>query len=75
MGNTSITLGERFESFAAEQVKNGRYGSISEVVRVGLLVLEEREMKIEALRSVLAEGENSGRADYSIEKLIEELDG
>ena len=74
MGNTSITLGERFESFAAEQVKNGRYGSISEVVRAGLRVLEEREMKIEALRSVLAEGEKSGKADYSIDKLIEELE-
>ena len=74
MGNTSITLGERFESFAAAQVKNGRYGSISEVVRAGLRILEERDMKMEALRSVLAEGENSGRADYSIEKLIEELD-
>ena len=74
MGNTSITLGERFETFAAEQVKSGRYGSISEVVRAGLRILEEREMKIETLRSALVEGESSGKADYSIFKLIEELE-
>lgn len=74
MSNTSITLGNHFESFANAQVKSGRYGSVSEVIRAGLRILEDREAKLEALRAALIEGENSGTADYSLEKLTEELD-
>jgi antitoxin ParD1/3/4 len=74
MSNTSITLGKHFEDFANEQVKSGRYGSVSEVIRAGLRILEEHEAKIEALRTALIEGENSGKADYSLKKLSAELD-
>ena len=72
--NTSITLGEHFDKFIAERIKNGRYGSASEVIRAGLRLLESNEMKIETLRNLLAEGEKSGFADYSIEELMHELD-
>src|SRR5690606_27347673 len=34
--NTSITLGQHFDAFIAEQLKSGRYSSTSEVVRAGL---------------------------------------
>ena len=37
-------------------------------------MLETSETKIETLRALLAEGEKSGFADYSYEKLIQELD-
>lgn len=72
--NTSITLGSHFEEFITERVKNGRFGSASEVIRAGLRLLEATETKLETLRAMLVEGEKSGFADYSYDKLIQELD-
>ena len=61
--NTSISIGDHFENFVAEQVNRGRYGSVSEVVRASLRLLEEREHRMEALRSALIAGENSGLSE------------
>jgi antitoxin ParD1/3/4 len=72
--NTSITLGDHFDAFIAQQVKTGRYSSVSEVIRASLRVLEDSETKLESLRNLLAEGEASGMAEYSYEKLIDSLD-
>ena len=72
--NTSITLGEHFDDFVAKQVKSGRYGSTSEVVRAGLRALEDIETKRETLRDLLDEGEKSGFTDYTLDGLISELD-
>lgn len=58
--NTSVIIGDHFAEFIDRQVKEGRYGSASDVVRAGLRLLEEREIKIEALRAALVEGEQSG---------------
>lgn len=60
--NTSITLGDHFEAFIGSQVKAGRYGNASEVVRASLRLLEEHEQKVEALRQALIDGEASGDA-------------
>jgi len=73
--NTSVTLGAHFEQFIAKQVAEGRYGSASEAIRAGLRLLEEHETKLAALRQALKEGEESGRADYSLQGLMDELDG
>ncbi|MEM9832114.1 MAG: type II toxin-antitoxin system ParD family antitoxin [Bacteroidota bacterium] len=72
--NTSVTLGSHFDRFIAEQVEKGRYGSASEAIRAGLRLLEKEEIKLEALRNALIEGEQSGRADYSLSNLIAGLD-
>jgi len=72
--NTSISLGEHFEGFIANQIESGRYGSASEVVRAGLRMLEDTESKLNSLRRMLAEGERSGLADYNYEAFIAELD-
>lgn len=73
--NTSINLGTHFDEFINQQLSFGRYGSASEVIRAGLRLLEEHESKLNALRAMLTEGENSGFTDYSLESLIDELDG
>ena len=57
--NTSISLGEHFESFIQNEISTGRYSSASEVVRTALRLLETEENKIRALRLALEEGENS----------------
>ncbi len=72
--NTSVTLGNHFDGFITGQVKNGRFGSASEVIRAGLRLLENTETKLETLRHMLAEGEQSGVADYNYDELMAELD-
>lgn len=72
--NTSITLGEHFDGFIANQIKSGRYGSASEVIRSALRLLETQETKIHTLRQLLVDGEESGTADYDLDEFINELD-
>ena len=59
--NTSVSLGPHFEQFIDQQIHDGRYGSASETVRAGL-------------QMALIEGEESGKADYSLKDLLAELD-
>jgi antitoxin ParD1/3/4 len=61
--NTSVALGEHFSRFIDAQLSHGRYGSASEVVRAGLRLLEEQELRVIALREALVQGEESGRAE------------
>ncbi len=72
--NTSITLGAHFEQFIAQQIHEGRYGSTSETIRAGLRLLEERQLKLAALQKALIEGEESGRANYTLKSLIADID-
>jgi len=46
----------------------------SEVVQVGLHLLEEEETKLSTFRKILDEGEASDFVEYSLTDLIEELD-
>jgi antitoxin ParD1/3/4 len=58
--NTSISLGDHFESFIQDEISSGRYSSASEVVRTALRLLEAEKEKIQVLRAALEEGERSG---------------
>jgi len=72
--NTSVTLGNHFDSFITQMIEAGRYSSASEVIRAGLRVLEDNEIKLQNLRSKLIEGEESGFTEYSYDNLIKSLD-
>lgn len=58
--NTSVELGEEIAGFVSGQVKSGRYGSASEVIRAGIRLLQDQETKMAVLRAALKEGEDSG---------------
>ena len=47
--NTSISIGNHFEEFIQREVKSGKYGSVSEVIRTALRLLESEEKKERAL--------------------------
>jgi antitoxin ParD1/3/4 len=71
--NTSISLGRHYEAFIKRQVRGGRFGTTSEVIRAGLRLLEEDETKLAALRAALDEGEQSGFAEnYSLASIVAE---
>lgn len=53
----SVALGAHFEKFVADQVALGRYNNESEVVRAGLRLLEEHELKLKELRALIDEGD------------------
>jgi antitoxin ParD1/3/4 len=71
MKNTSVVLGDYFESFVAAQVASGRYRSASEVMRDALRVLEEQARHRDALVEALIEGEQSGISERMPEDIRE----
>jgi antitoxin ParD1/3/4 len=69
--NTSVSLSDHFDRFIDDQVKSGRYGSVSEVIRDALRMMEAREAKLEALRRAIDEGLESGPVTpFDIEHII-----
>jgi antitoxin ParD1/3/4 len=53
---SSVNLGEQLESFISQAVRNGRYGSRSEVLREGVRMVQEREQRFEQLDQALSQG-------------------
>jgi antitoxin ParD1/3/4 len=69
--NTSVALGEHFAGFVEQQVTDGRFGNVSEVVRAGLRLLEEHETKHAALRVAIQEGIDSGEPEkFDLEQFL-----
>ncbi len=72
--NTSISIGNYFDSFIKSRISEGRYKNASEVIRAGLRLLEEEENKIIALREAIQEGIESGIAhDFNPEPNLDKM--
>lgn len=72
--NTSVSLGNYFDSFVHDSISKGRFKNASEVIRAGLRLLEEEENKVIRLRNAIQEGIDSGVAkDFDPKKHLDEL--
>ncbi len=59
--NTSVILGEHFDDFIKSEIDSGRFKSASEIIRLGLRLLEDQRQKISAINEALVIGELSGK--------------
>lgn len=72
--NTSILLGDYFDSFINRQVESGKFSSASEVVRAALRMFEQEETKKTELIKELKKGEKSGFVkNFKREKFLDNL--
>ena len=72
--NTSVSLGNYFESFVDNKVSEGRFKNASEVIRAGLRLLESEENKIIVLKNAIKEGIESGVAlNFNAKNHLESL--
>ncbi len=56
----NVSLNDHLKKFIARQLKGGRYNNASEVVRAGLRLLEEKELKLSELEREIKRGLDSG---------------
>ncbi len=72
--NTSILLGDYFDNFINEQIKTGKYASVSEVIRAALRIFEKEETQKAVLVKALKKGEKSGFVEeFDKNEFLEEL--
>ncbi len=72
----TVDTGEELRDFVESLVDSGSYKTNSEVVRDGLRLLQEKqaESKLETLRKLIDEGENSGEAvNWDVEKFLNRM--
>ena len=76
MVKKSISVTDQQDRWIKAQIRTGRYGNESEVVRE---LIRERQIRdqetpdeIEAIRAALIEGEKSGFSDLSVDEIWED---
>ncbi|MFL6863571.1 MAG: type II toxin-antitoxin system ParD family antitoxin [Allosphingosinicella sp.] len=62
---SSVNLGDQLEAFITAAVKNGRYGSRSEVLREGVRLVQEREAAWARLEAEIQKGIDAALAGQS----------
>lgn len=63
---SSVNLGEQLEAFITDAVKNGRYGSRSEVLREGVRLVQERETKWARFDAEIQKGIDDAEAGRTV---------
>lgn len=63
MNRTSVSLGNYYDQFVRTQISAGRYKDESEVIRAGLRLLENEEIRVIELKNAIEEGIESGIAE------------
>ena len=58
---STIIIGERYESFIKAQLETGKYKSVDEVVNIALQNMEQEEVQKNNLITALEVGEKSGK--------------
>lgn len=72
----TVDTGEELRGFVESLVESGNYKTNSEVVRDGLRLLQEKqaESKLETLRKLINEGENSGEpVDWNVNDFLSRM--
>jgi len=67
----SYVVGDRYEAFIAQKVAAGRFNNASEVVRAGLRMLEDYEIRLAEARALV----DAADAEIAAGKGIEYADG
>jgi antitoxin ParD1/3/4 len=73
---TNVHLTPELEEFARSCVETGRYNNVSEVMRAGLRLLQEREERRRAFDAMIADvrSEAEREGTYSIDQVAAEMD-
>ncbi len=69
----TVDTGEDLRGFVESLVESGNYKTNSEVIRDGLRLLQEKQAasKLETLRQLIDDGENSGEpTDWNVEDFL-----
>lgn len=70
MPTRNINLSPQMDDFVDAKIRSGQYANASEVLRAGLRALEQAELenqaRLQALRSALQAGEDSGIAEGDV---------
>lgn len=62
----TVSLTGKDEQFISAQIEAGEYGNASEVVRAGLRLLEQQQLKLASLRQAIKEGDAAlSRGEFS----------
>ena len=72
----TVDTGEELRGFVESLVESGSYKTNSEVIRDGLRLFQEKQAasKLETLRKLIDEGENSGEAvDWNVNDFLSQM--
>lgn len=74
--STNVHLTPQLEEFARSLVESGRYNNVSEVMRDGLRLLQEREERRKSFDAMIAEAEAEAEREgtFTIDEVVAELD-